>query len=83
MSSFLTVRDLIGEVLQLGDRTGTLQPSTPLLGHLPELDSLAVVALLTLFEERLGIIIEDDELSAETFATVDSLCAYVDAKRRP
>jgi acyl carrier protein len=35
--------------------------------------------ILTL-EDRFGIIVEDEELSAETFETVGSLAAFVDRK---
>ena len=52
----------------------------PLLGALPELDSLAVTTIIGALEERFGIIVEDEELSAEIFATVGSLAAFVDQK---
>ena len=42
---------------------------------------MAVLTVLTAIEERFGITVEDDDISAETFATVDSLCQYVDQKR--
>jgi acyl carrier protein len=53
---------------------------TPLLGNLPELDSMAVVELVARMEGELGIRIHDDEISAETFATLGSLTAFVDGK---
>ena len=56
---------------------------TPLLGAVPELDSMAVVTLITTLEERFGLAIDDDEVSGETFATVGSLTQFVaDALRR-
>jgi len=66
--------------LQLGTRTQTLTPSTPLLGNIPELDSMAVVNLITTIEERFDIYIEDDEISAETFETVRTLHDFIDSK---
>lgn len=74
------VRLLLGRALQLGDRTIGLRAETPLLGNLPELDSMAVVTVITALEDRYGFIVEDDEISAETFATLGSLAAFVEQK---
>ncbi len=71
---------LLAEVLQLGNRRKRLDELTPLLGALPELDSMAVATVIGAIEERFGIIVEDEELSAEIFATVGSLAAFVDQK---
>ena len=51
--------------------------TTPLLGALPELDSMAVVTLITTIEERFGIVVDDDEISGDTFATVGSVTEFV------
>ncbi len=80
MASLEQVRSLLGEVLQLGDRKNQLQPSTPLLGSLPELDSMAVATVIAGMEERFGIMIEDDEIDAEVFRTVGTLTDFVDRK---
>jgi len=74
------VRQLLGQILQLGGRAETLQAGSPLLGALPELDSMAVVHVLTAVEEHYGIAIADDELSAETFATLGALADFVESK---
>ena len=66
--------------MQLGDRAHVLTESTPLLGNIPELDSMAVVTVLTAIEDEYGITIEDDEIGAEVFATVGTLAAFVAAK---
>jgi acyl carrier protein len=50
---------------------------TELLGSIPELDSMAVVGILTAVEEELGVTIEDDEVSAELFETFGSLADFV------
>ena len=70
---------LIREVLAL-PVTYPLARDTALLGALPALDSVAVVALLTEIEDSLGLRIDDSELSAEVFATVGTLCAWVAAQ---
>jgi len=51
-----------------------------LLGNLPELDSMAVVSIITALEEYYGFVVHDDEISGETFATLGSLVAFVEAK---
>lgn len=80
MTTFETTRDVIGGVLQLGDRTQQLQPTTPLMGSVPEFDSMAVVSLLTALEEHYGFVVEDDEISADIFETVGSVNDFVEQK---
>jgi len=74
------VRTVIADVLQLGARRDSLVAESPLLGSLPELDSMAVVALITALEENFGIVIDDDQLDASTFATLGSLAEFVDQR---
>ena len=74
------IRQVVGNVLQLGERTASLDGSTPLLGNIPEFDSMAVVSVITALEEQYGIIVEDDEISAETFETLNSLVDFVNSK---
>ena len=73
------VINVLAEVLSLGKRAQGFDKDTALLGAIPELDSMAVVTLLTTLEDRLGIIIDDD-LDGSTFATVGSLVAYVEER---
>lgn len=77
MVEFDEVRQLIGEILQLGDRVRKLGPDSPLLGGIPEFDSMAVVTLINALEERFDIQIADDEISAETFETVGRVHEFV------
>jgi acyl carrier protein len=74
------VRSILSEALQLGERAQCLVPDTPLLGSIAEFDSMTVVTVLTLLEERLGLEIEDDDISAEIFETVGSLVDFVESK---
>lgn len=74
------VKQVIGDSLQLGERAATLDADTQLLGHLPELDSMAVVAVITALEDHFGFVVDDDEISADTFATVGTLAAFVEEK---
>ena len=80
MATFEQVRQIVGDVLQLGDRTTTLQPETALLGNIPEFDSMAVVSVITALEDQLGILVEDDDITSETFETLGNLTAFVQSK---
>lgn len=76
-----TVRRVLADVLALKPATAAgLTADTPLFGALPELDSMAVAGLLTELEDRLGIIIDDDDVDGELFATFGSLVAFARAK---
>lgn len=74
------LRAILGETLQIGSRARSLTSQSPLLGAIPELDSLAVVNVLTAVEERFDIVVADDEVTAEVFESFGSLCAFVDGK---
>jgi acyl carrier protein len=71
------VRSLLVRVLGIEEREHLLDASTPLLGELPELDSLAVVELAVALEEEFDIVVDDADVTGELFATVGSLAEYV------
>jgi acyl carrier protein len=74
------VKTILIDVLSLGDSGQRLGADSPLLGSLPELDSMAVVGLVGALEDRFSIAINDDELSASTFETLGSLADFVARK---
>ncbi len=76
------IKEILRDTLQLGDRADSLEASSPLLGAIPEFDSLAVVAVLTMVEEEYGVEIDDDEVSADVFETVGTLADFVQRKVR-
>lgn len=80
MSTEKEVLSLLDEILGLNGRAKEFVASTPLLGAIPELDSMAVVALIGGLEERFGFTVDDDEIEGSTFATVGSLVEFVDGK---
>ena len=67
-------------MLSLGGRSAAFTRNTALLGAIPELDSMAVVTLITTLEDRFGITVDDDEIEGSTFASVGSLVDFVSAK---
>ena len=68
---------LLDEVLSLKGRSQSFTLETALRGAIPELDSMAVVALITSMEERFGFIVEDDEIDGAAFASVGTLVDFV------
>lgn len=74
------VTRVLDEVLSLGGRSAAYTRDTALLGAVPQLDSMAVVSLITTLEERFNIVIPDDEINGDTFASLGSLADYVAAK---
>ena len=78
----LVLRQVLSDVLGLSaERIAELDSQAGLFGHLPELDSMAVAGLLTELEDRLDIIIEDDEVDGEMLETYGGLLSYLTAKR--
>lgn len=76
------VKAVVVETLGVEDRAGSLDADTPLLGSMPELDSMAVLELVLALEERFGISVDGDDVTAEAFETLGSLTALVDDKLR-
>lgn len=74
------VKAVMVSVLGIEDRAATIDADTPLLGNLPELDSMAVLELVAALEQQFGVTIDDDEVTAEAFDTLGSLAALVDSK---
>ena len=75
------MRALLRDALGLSeDRVDAFHPDTPLIGALPELDSMAVAGLLTEMEDRFAILIEDEDINGDTFETFGSLVAFARAK---
>ena len=76
------VKTVLGEALQIEDRTSEMTGGTLLLGNLPELDSMAVVTVLTALEDNFGFVIDDDDLVSDAFLTLGSLVSFVEDKTR-
>ncbi|WP_326524153.1 phosphopantetheine-binding protein [Sphingomonas sp.] len=72
-----TVRAVLRDVLGISaERAAAFREDTPLFGALPELDSMAVAGVLTEIEDRLGILIDDDDIDGETLETFGALCEF-------
>ena len=71
---------VLESVLNLKGRSAGFTIDTPLLGYVQELDSMAVVAVITGIEDRFGFVVDDDEIDGSTFVTVGSLADFVQSK---
>ena len=75
------VRGVLADVLGIApDRAAAFTADTPLFGALPELDSMAVAGVLTELEDRLGILIEDDEVDGDMLETFGALVEFAARK---
>ena len=76
------VKAVLVETLGIENRADALSGSTELFGVLPELDSLAVLELITALEDRFDITVDDGDFSGEIFETLGSLTTFVEGKLR-
>ena len=75
------VRAVLRDVLGISPaRVDAFHDATELFGALPELDSMAVAGLLTELEDRLGIVIDDDDVDGDMLATLGALVAFARGK---
>jgi acyl carrier protein len=76
-----TVRATLADILGISaERAASFTETTPLFGALPELDSMAVASVLTELEDRLGIVIEDDEVDGDMLETYGALVTFAARK---
>jgi acyl carrier protein len=80
MTILQDIVDVLDGVLNLGGKSRTISRVTPMLGAMPQFDSMTVVVLIDAIESRFGICIEDTEIAGETFATVGTLTDFVATK---
>lgn len=75
------LQTIISDVLGFdAEEAATFTEDTGLFGHLPELDSMAVAGLLTEMEDRLDIVIDDDDVDGEMLETFGGLLAFAKSK---
>jgi acyl carrier protein len=74
------IKSMLVDVLGPGARKALVNEASPILGAIPEFDSMAVVNVITAMEDRFGIGVDDDEISADTFSTLGSLTTFVKSK---
>jgi acyl carrier protein len=80
-STLDTVTDILVEALELHDRRHELTSKTLLFGKMPEFDSLALVVVISAIEERFNFEMDEADITADVFESIESLSAYVDQYR--
>jgi acyl carrier protein len=80
LTSFEQIKNILTDTLELGASFNDADEETLLLGSVPELDSMGVIAVITALEEQFDIFVEDDDISGETFASLGSLVQFIDDK---
>ena len=75
------VKAVLVETLGVEDQADAINADTLLFGSLPELDSMAVLELVLALEERFGITIDGEDVTASAFETLESLAAFVERLR--
>jgi acyl carrier protein len=74
------VKAVLGQTLNLGPKATQFDEATLLFGGIPEFDSMAVVTVVAALEEQFGIVIDDEDITADVFETVGSLSRFVEGK---
>jgi acyl carrier protein len=80
-STLTDVTTVLVQTLGIEGRRDSFDGSTELLGAIPELDSLAILELVTALEEHFDIVVEDADFNGEVFETLGTLSTFVDDKR--
>ena len=80
MSTLEKLKGILRDALHMGPRADHLTAASPLLGAIPEFDSMAVVTVLTMIEDDFGIVVSDDEVSADVFESLGTLTQFVERK---
>lgn len=75
-----SLRQILSAQLGAAHPPQSFRDDTPMLGSIAELDSMAVVGILAAIEESSGIMIPDDEVSADVFETFGSLASFVESQ---
>lgn len=76
------VKAVLVKTLAIQDRQDSLGASTELFGSMPELDSMAVVALSVNLEKEFDFEIDDEDFSGEVFETIGTLAEFVENSKR-
>lgn len=76
------VKVVVVKTLGIQDRAETLGASTGLFGNMPELDSMAVVALAVALEREFEFELDDEDFTGDIFETIGTLAEFVEENKR-
>lgn len=75
------LKRIIAEDLDVNMRFDEIDETVPLLGEGLALDSVVVVELISLVEDRFGFEFEDSELNVESFRNLNALAGVIERRR--
>ena len=76
------LKNYLVEDLHLEDvEPSAIEDEAPLFGEGLGLDSLDAVELVVLLQKRFGVLVKDMEEAKEAFASVETLAAFITARR--
>lgn len=78
MDTVQKLKTLMIAELGLDKAFNNAKPQTELLGHMPEIDSMAVVTILNAIELEFDVVIADDDITAEVFETLGTLTNFIE-----
>jgi acyl carrier protein len=76
-----TIRRLIIDDLRWQGSPDELTDDLALIDS-PALDSLDMLRLVSLMEEKLGVEVRDEDLVSQNFGSIEKIAAFVDSRRR-
>lgn len=74
------IRALVGDAIGDHELVSGMLEDKPLLGAIPELDSMAVVNLMLGLEQRFDFIVDDDEVDVDIFESLGSVKRFAQSK---
>ncbi len=74
------VLEVLAESLPLPESTYEMGEQAPLLGTIPELDSMAITGIIAALEKSFDIVFDEDDLDAKAFQTVGTLRDLIASK---
>lgn len=74
------LKELVVESLELDIDPNDIEDTESLFGGYLGLDSVGTLTLTTAIEDEFDLEIEDEDLTAELFASVNSLAEYINEK---
>ena len=74
------VLEVLAKSLPLPETTYEMGEQAPLLGAIPELDSMTITGIIAGLEESFDIVFDDEDLDAGAFQTVGTLRDLIASK---
>lgn len=74
------LKSLLAHTLGMSEVPPSWTDDMPLFGNIPDLDSMAIVGLITAIEEHFAVEFVNEDMTMDTFANLANLAAIVQGK---